>query len=108
MEMKDGTFALTVTGNRFLFQGKIERADYSELARFLGEAEKSVAGGELEIDFRPLEYLNSSGIRAIAVFFLESANKVRIKINPEITWQRVGLTPLGSMKGDGKIIVEVK
>jgi hypothetical protein len=96
---------LEVVENRFVFKGKVERSDYSDLSRFLKEAEKGVGASSVEFDFRGLEYLNSSGIRAVAVFFLESVKKVTIRINPEVTWQRVGLTPLASIRPNGAIDV---
>jgi hypothetical protein len=106
MEFKDAKFNLSVKGGQFVFTGSIERSDYTELGKFLVEAEKSVTTNELLFDFRPLEYLNSSGIRAIAVFFLESRKKVRLKINPDMTWQKVGLTPLSTLKTAGGITIE--
>ena len=98
---------LEVSGNKFIFKGKIERSDYTELSKFLSDSEKSLEGQNVEFDFRALEYLNSSGIRAVAVFFLESSKKVTMKINPELTWQKVGLTPLAAIKPSGMITVQV-
>jgi hypothetical protein len=101
MEYREEKFVLNVKDNQFNFQGKIEKTDYSALGKFLVEAEKQINTDELCFDFRPLEYLNSSGVRAIAVFFLGTQKKVCIHINEGLTWQRIGLTPLGNMKSEG-------
>jgi hypothetical protein len=101
---KDGGFTLMVRENEFVFQGKIEKSDYTELGKFLSDAEKEINGDELKFDFRLLELLNSAGVRAFAIFFLECRKKLTISINPEITWQKVGLIPLKTLRKGFEVI----
>ena len=105
MEFKDDKLLLNVNKNVFNFQGKLEKSDYSGLSKFLEQAEAKIQENIMDFDFRNLEFLNSSGIRAIAVFFLSCNKKINIYINKAVTWQRVGLIPLKSMKEDDMITV---
>ena len=105
MEYRDEFFILKVDENQYLFEGKIEKNDYKELMDFLGKSIKKVTGDEIIMDFRSLEYLNSSGIRAVAVFLMDAGKKAQLIINPEITWQRVGISPLAAIRKKDEIKV---
>lgn len=62
--------------------------------------------GNIVIDLRYLEYLNSSGIKPI-IGFLMSRNPdwhVKIKSDPKSTWQRTSLKVLASL--DDNIALE--
>ena len=57
-------------------------------------------------DFTELNFLNSSGIKTIAVHLLKSLKKYKILINSELTWQKVGIIPLRLIRPKGEIVIE--
>jgi hypothetical protein len=62
--------------------------------------------GDVTLDLRRLDFLNSSGIKPL-IQFLMKRNKqwrVNIKTNPHSTWQRTSLKVLTGL--DDKIILE--
>ncbi len=105
MEYKDETFSISLNGTKLAFQGKIEKSNYEDLSSFLKKVDDSVKETEMQVDLRQLDFLNSSGIRSLAVFFLESKKNIRIIIDPGKTWQKVGITPLESLREAGKVKV---
>jgi hypothetical protein len=105
MEFKADSFTLKLEGAKISFQGKIERSDYEELSNFLKKVDSSIEDDEINVDLRALEFLNSSGIRILAGFIHESKKNIRIIIDPDKTWQKVGIKPFESLKEAGRIKV---
>ncbi len=105
MEYKDEAFTITFEGTKISFKGKIEKSNYEDLSAFLKKVDNNVNDTEIQVDLRQLDFLNSSGIRSLAVFFLESKKNIRIIIDPGKTWQKVGITPLESLREAGKVKV---
>ncbi len=105
MEFKENDVNIELKGNNLHFSGKMEKSDYSDVTKFLFEAEKNVSNGELVIDIRELLFLNSSGIRVLATLFTASNKKIAIHINTDISWQKVGILPLTHIKQQGEITI---
>ncbi len=106
MVYNEDSCEIKLESNKLVFVGKMEKADYNDVGKFLREADKNITGDNVEIDLQKLEFLNSSGIRTLAVFFLECTKKIKIKIDKELTWQRVGIVPLSKIKPNDSIVVE--
>lgn len=105
MELKEEGYSLTLVSNTIKIVGKIEKNEYAGISDFLAKADADVSGDSLTIDLFDLKFLNSSGIRTLAVFFLGTKKKVSIKMNEELTWQRVGIKPLANIKPNGMIAI---
>ncbi|OHD08397.1 MAG: hypothetical protein A2Y34_16455 [Spirochaetes bacterium GWC1_27_15] len=103
MELIRNNYKITLDKNRIIFIGKIEECSYEEISNFLLQLDNNIKEDEIILDLILLKFLNSAGIRVLATFFLRNSRKVIIKINKNITWQNVGITPLIKLKSDGKI-----
>ena len=88
---------------RVVFNGEIDMEDPSQLLDPLfeqvhnGAIEKGI--GEVVAEFSALSFLNSSGIKSIAKWIMklgeaDGAYQIKIKQNPEITWQATSLQTL--------------
>ncbi len=106
MKFKDASFTAVLEGTRLVFSGKIEKSDYSSFSLFLKQVDAAVKEKELLVDIRRLDFINSGGIRSLAVFFLGSGKDFRIIIDPEKSWQKAGILSLVSLKDEGKVKVE--
>lgn len=106
MEYKDESCHLKLDGNNIFFEGRIETADYSDVSKFLTEADAQIEDQVISYDLTKLTFLNSSGIKALAIHFLKSAKKYIINIDNTLTWQRVGIVPLGKIKKEGEIVIK--
>lgn len=106
MEYNEENCIVSLEKNIVSFKGRIETADYSRFSSFLLDVDKNVEENSIVYDLRSLTFLNSSGIKTIAVHLLKSIKKYRIKINPDLTWQKVGIIPLRLIRPKGEIIIE--
>ena len=93
-------FAIELKGNILEFSGKLEKMDYSEVDQFLREVDAAIQGDLCVIRFNTLAYLNSSGIRAVASFVIESSKRFDIIIDKSITWQKTNIPVLETLKPD--------
>lgn len=91
--------------NAIRFSGKLERSNYSELSEFLSNADMQTSRDSMVLDLIKLDFLNSSGIRAIAVYLMETSKKIKLRLN-DLTWQRVGIVPLTKIRPENFITVE--
>ena len=75
--------------------------DYVPISEMLQTAHNEAGTGKLTLDFRKLEFLNSSGINAISKFVIASrkANKVSMLVigSQEIYWQSKSLSNLSKL-----------
>lgn len=106
MEFKEKRFEVSLLGNCLHFKGSIECTDYFDLTLFLQKVDLSLGDNELVMDFRELDFLNSSGIQMFVLFLYQTKRKVIIRINPKITWQRAGVIPLSNIKPNKMISIE--
>lgn len=104
MNYNDGDFEARLDGSTLKLKGKIEKSDYTDLTFFLKEVNDTLSDQTLILDIKELDFLNSSGIRTLAVFFMGSDKKIEIHIN-DLTWQRVGIVPLEKIKPNNSIKV---
>lgn len=105
MIYKKDKLTVEVLDTIYKFSGQIEASDYKDLEKFLKDNEAGIASDTITFDIIDLTYLNSSGIRVLAVFFLKSSKKIIVKMNPESTWQRISILPLAKMRKDGEITI---
>ncbi len=72
--------------------------DYAPITNLLQSAHDQAGKGKLTLDFRHLQFLNSSGINAISKFIISArkADKVSVIVlgSQEIYWQQKSLTNL--------------
>ncbi len=106
MKYIDENCEIKFENNKLMFIGKMEKSDYEDVGKFLHEINNIIITDSIEIDLQHLNFLNSSGIRILAVFVLECSKKIRIKIDKKLTWQRVGIVPLSRIKPDNSIIID--
>lgn len=104
MNFQDGDFTATLDGATLKLMGKIEKSDYTDFDFFLKDIDSSISTSKLILDIKELNFLNSSGIRSLAVFFMSTSKEIEIHIN-DLTWQRVGIVPLEKIKPDNSIKV---
>ncbi|MFH1156547.1 MAG: hypothetical protein V1793_22310 [Pseudomonadota bacterium] len=93
-------FEIELTGNELEFSGKLEKMDYSEIDQFLRDVDAQVSGDVCILRFNRLAYLNSSGIRAVASFVIESSKRFEIHIDRAVTWQKTNIPVLETLKPD--------
>ena len=106
MEYIEENCKIILNNNTLVFTGKIEASDYANFTQFLKEVDQAVKEDTLIYDFRALNFLNSSGIKAIAVHFLNSQKKYRIIIKTGLTWQKVGIIPLRFIRPEGCVEID--
>jgi hypothetical protein len=99
-------------GNAIVFSGTLRLRDSNEY-QALSEMLSSVYAGAantLTMDFKNLQFLNSSGINTISKFIINArkADKVRIKIlgNNDISWQQKSLRNLQKLWASVQIELE--
>jgi hypothetical protein len=72
--------------------------DYAPVTELLQRAHDAAAGEKLTLDFRQLQFLNSSGISVISKFVINARKQDRTSIsvlgNQEIYWQQKSLINL--------------
>jgi hypothetical protein len=93
-------FTIELDGNVLEFSGKLEKMDYTEVDGFLRSVDSAVSANECILKFERLAYLNSSGIRAVASFVIESSKTFVIHIDKSITWQKTNIPVLETLKPD--------
>lgn len=98
MNYSEDFLNVNLKGNTVIFSGKIEKSDYSSLSKFLEQVDQEVSGNLIKIDLKNLEYLNSSGIRCLATFFINSKKYFEIYINTDITWQNDSISTITLVK----------
>lgn len=108
MEYKKDLYSVNYkdNSNEIVFEGKIECSDYKWLISFMEDFIKQNEQKDIYINLINLKLLNSTGIRVLAVFIINCPLKVIIKINNNVTWQRVGIIPLKGIKPKGQILIE--
>jgi len=106
MEYKEDNCRVALENDVLVFSGKIEASNYSKFSDFLVKVDTQTVIDTVVYDLRQLHFLNSSGIKAIAVHLLKSSKKYRIIINPDLIWQKVGIFPLRLIKPTGFVSIE--
>lgn len=103
VEYNDATRTIYFKGTVRLQTGE----DYAPLVDLLNKA--GAGGGGLVLDFRQLNFLNSSGINAISKFVIacrkEDALKLTVVGNKDIYWQQKSLMNLAKLWP--KVIIEI-
>lgn len=105
MKFKNENFNIELKDNTLFFLGSMELENYSEVKNFLSKVDSSLNVNELSIDISKLSFLNSSGIRTLAIFLMGSTKIFKICINPNKTWQRAGIPPLIHIRKKGEISI---
>lgn len=95
LEYNDGTQSVSFVGTIRLQS----TSEYAAIMEMLKKAHGETEAGEiLNLDFRQLRFLNSSGINSISrfVLFARKDDKVNLKVlgNQDIYWQLKSLTNL--------------
>lgn len=103
MKYSEDAFSIELNDSSLLFSGKMEKSNYIEVENFLMDVDKEISASEITLDIRELKFLNSSGIRMLATFFMKSPKTFKVVINPSITWQKVGIVPLTRIRGNNEI-----
>jgi hypothetical protein len=69
--------------------------DYLPIVELLQRAHDAAAGGPLSLDFRQLQFLNSSGISTVSKFVIAARKQDRVTLtvlgNRDIYWQQKSL-----------------
>jgi hypothetical protein len=72
--------------------------DYAPVTELLQQAHAAAAGSRLTVDFRQLQFLNSSGISMISKFVINARKQDSVSMlvlgNQEIYWQQKSLINL--------------
>ncbi len=105
MKFVSETFDINLKNNFLIFSGNMELLDYKEVDEFLKKIENNTESKEITIDLKNLFFLNSSGIRTLAVFVLNSEKVINFLVKETSTWQKAGITPIVQMKKSGQIII---
>ncbi len=75
--------------------------DYAPIASLLQQAHDAAGKGRLTLDFRQLQFLNSSGINAISKFVITARKEDKISLvvmgSQEIYWQQKSLANLSKL-----------
>ena len=94
VEYNENTLTVTFTGTMRLRS----RTDYAPIDSVLNKAYSDTGDKVLILDFRQLEFLNSSGINTISRFVINARKGAGASLsvlgNPEIYWQQKSLTNL--------------
>ena len=95
LEYNDGTQSVSFVGTIRLQSTE----EYGAITQMLQKAHEETESGEtLNLDFRQLRFLNSSGINSVSRFVLSARkeDKVLLKVlgNQDIYWQSKSLTNL--------------
>lgn len=105
MKYSEENFNIELKDSTLIFSGKMEKSNYSDVITFLNEASTNISNEDINLDIKKLNFLNSSGIRMLATFFMKSSKTFTIYIDTSITWQKVGIVPLSRIKKEGEIKV---
>ncbi|MBN2443372.1 MAG: hypothetical protein JXJ04_18570 [Spirochaetales bacterium] len=105
-ELKQKDLEIYVTGDTIIIKGEINQENPEHfLTPFFTKVIGQMAG-DIILDLKELEFLNSSGIKPL-IQFLMKRNKqwrVKIKTNPFSSWQRTSLKILTGL--DDNIVLE--
>ncbi|MBM3151132.1 MAG: hypothetical protein FJZ96_02830 [Chloroflexi bacterium] len=75
--------------------------EYAPIGELLMEAHTSAGSGKLTLDFRQLQFLNSSGINAVSKFVIAARKEDKVAMvvvgNKEIYWQLKSLVNLSKL-----------
>lgn len=86
------------------------REDYAPLDELLERAYAGTSDANLTLDFRQLEFLNSSGINTISRFVINARKtgspSLSILGNPDIYWQQKSLTNLQKLWEKVEVIIQ--
>lgn len=106
MELLGDGFSITSNDNTLFFNGNIELQDYTEISQFLEGFSRQLGENIIRIDLTNLDFFNSGGIRTLAIFFMSVFQKIEVLIK-DVTWQKIGITPLGKLKPKKQIVISV-
>ena len=107
VEYNNGTRSVSFTGTIRLQTTE----EYEPITQLLHQAHDSADSGEpVHLDFRQLQFLNSSGINIISRFVIAARkqDKVNLKVlgNRDIYWQQKSLTNLQRLWS--KVAIEIQ
>ena len=105
MEYKDKDFCITILEDTVVFSGKLEKRDYTEIVNFLKQGEDTIQAETVKVDLQALWFINSNGIKILAIFLTRSSKKFEVYIDEEVEWQENTLLVLNRIKPDGITIV---
>ena len=75
--------------------------DYIPIAELLQAAHDATGNGKLTLDFRQLQFLNSSGINAVSKFVISARKQEKISLlvlgSQDIYWQQKSLANLSKL-----------
>jgi hypothetical protein len=75
--------------------------DYAPIADLLQSSHDAAGNGKLTMDFRQLQFLNSSGINAVSKFVIAARKQDKITLlvlgSQEIYWQQKSLSNLSKL-----------
>ena len=75
--------------------------DYAPINGLLQKAHNAAGKGKLTLDFRQLQFLNSSGINAISKFVIAARKEDKVSMvvlgNQDIYWQQKSLSNLSKL-----------
>lgn len=81
--------------------------DYAPIANLLMEAHAGADQGKLTLDFRQLQFLNSSGINAVSKFVITARKDEKVDLvvlgSEEIYWQQKSLSNLSKLWSKVKV-----
>lgn len=107
----DATIIYTESESLIVFEGSMRlpnMKEYSVISDFLKEATVTSVE-QLTLDFKSLEYLNSSGITTLSLFILnckqEGNPQITVLGNQSIPWQQKSISNFKKLWNDVEIII---
>lgn len=107
----DATIIYTESESLIVFEGSMRlpsMKEYGVISDFLNEAADTSAE-HLTLDFKSLEYLNSSGITTLSLFVLnckqEENPQITVLGNHSIPWQQKSISNFKKLWSDVEIII---
>jgi hypothetical protein len=98
MEYREANFHIHASNNTITFSGALEKTVYTDVVDFLNEVEKQIADDSIILDLHSLEFLNSTGIRMLAVFLTGSTKNFQLIYNKAFSWQKNALSAMQQIK----------
>lgn len=83
----------------------VERDPAKSLAPFFGSIEQQLGDRSVELDFRSLEFMNSSTVKPILMFCQSASTKARavsVRYDSQKTWQRLSFGLLRAVSSTWK------
>lgn len=105
MEYRGEGFLITISDTAIMLSGKIETNVYTEILDFLKHGEQTLQAEPVILDVRQLTYLNSAGIKMLAVFMTGSPKTFEVHVDTHINWQQHIMLTLRYIKPDGITII---